>query len=157
MNIALPAALLSAAAGLALGFAPRRARTWSLALLLVAALASALTRTPPGWAQALLVAAAVSTAACAAAVHLPHGVGPRLAAALALNSGFWIGLLTATERGLLTIALPWALLAAPAAWLVSGGRGVVVKVGAGWLIAVALLAAALPLVSTPGYAPDHID
>ena len=55
------------------------------------------------------------------------------------------------------MALPWVLVTVPAAWLIAHGRGIAVKIVSSWLIAIALLSAALPLTPTPGYEPDHLE
>ncbi|MBC7506267.1 MAG: hypothetical protein H7267_11170 [Sandarakinorhabdus sp.] len=78
---------------------------------------------------------------------------------LAANTGLWAGAVTAiagTPQDLAR-ALPVALLAWPAGWLVTHRAGIAVKVLASWLIAVAILVAALPIVPTPGYMQDHME
>ena len=78
---------------------------------------------------------------------------------LAVNTGFWAGAVTAiagSDRDLLR-ALPVALLAFPAGWLVAHRGALAIKVLASWLIAVAILVAALPMVPTPGYVQDHME
>lgn len=157
---ALPPALVCAALGLALGFAPRRIWAPALAALAAAAVSTSLIPQPFGWTDAIYVGAWITVALTASVLHLPGGVGPRLALALSLNAGLWSGALvcaTGRQPDLLK-ALPWALLCLPAGWLVATNRAIAVKVAASWLIAVALLAAFLPVTTpTPGYAPDHMD
>jgi hypothetical protein len=156
---ALPAALLCAAVGLALGFAPRKAWTASLLALAAAAVGAMLPPLGPAWREAFLLGCWFSLLLAAVAVHLPQGIGVRLAILLAANSGFWAGgVINLTAQPIhLLVALPWALLCFPAGWITSKRRGVVLKVVISWLAAVALLAAALPTISTPGYEPDHMD
>jgi hypothetical protein len=156
---ALPAALLCAALGLALGFADRRAWAPSLLALVFAALAATLLPLGAAGRAPFLLGCWFSLLLAAVAVHLPQGVGLRLALLLAANAGFWSGgviQLTAQPVHLL-VALPWALLCLPAGWIVSRERGIVLKVLVSWLAAVALLAAALPTISTPASEPDHMD
>ncbi len=156
---ALPPALLCAALGLALAFAPRRALPACLAGLALAALAASFLPLDEAWIEAVFLGCWASVVLAAASVHLPGGLGGRTALVLSVNTGFWAGAVVAAAGGRADLlkALPLALLCFPAAWLVARGRGVVVKVVASWLIAVAVLAATLPLVATAGYEPDHMD
>ena len=156
---ALPPALLCAALGFALAYAPRRA--WWAALLGLVLAATTATFVPPplAWRDPAFAGCWASVVVTALCVHLPRGAGPRLAVVLGLNAGLWSGAVIAVagERLDLVKALPWALLCAPGAWLVASRRGIAIKVAASWLIAVAVLAASLMLVPTPGYVPDHMD
>lgn len=156
---ALPPALICAALGFALAYTTPAARRLGLALLVVAALAASFLTLPVAWQDGVFLGCWTSVALAALAIHLPRGIGPRLAAVLAVNAGVWAGAVIASagSRWDLVKALPAVLLCFPAAWLVSTGRGIAVKVAASWLIAIAILAAALPLVPTPGYKPDHMD
>ncbi|WP_411287191.1 hypothetical protein [Phenylobacterium sp.] len=159
MGGALPPALLCASLGLALAFAQGRLRWIALAGLLAVAVAVSLIDFAPGLRDAVFLACWLSTALTAASLHLPAAWRDRLAMPLALNAGAWTGAVVALAGAPLDLAkaLPAALLALPGAWLVARNRGIVLKVVSSWLIAVALLAAALPIVSTPGYVPDHMD
>ncbi len=78
---------------------------------------------------------------------------------LGINAGGWAGATVAIAGTSLDVAkaAPWLALVAPGAWLVATRRGVAVKVVSSWLIAIAVLAAVLPIVPTPGYAPDHME
>jgi hypothetical protein len=152
--------LLIAAFGLALAFAPRR--TFIAAMIAMAIPAGLVSFVPVGqqWADPLFFGCWTSVLTCALVVHLPGGVGPRLAILLALNAGFWAGAVIAVagKPSDLLIALPCVLLALPGAWLVARKWQIAVKVLASWLIAVALLAATLQVTTpTPGYVPDHMD
>jgi len=112
------------------------------------------------WVEPVLFACWASAILGAVSVHLPQGPGLLTALFLATNAGVWSGAVLATAGTPMDLlrALPWTLLCVPAAWLVSRKLGVVVKVLASWLVAVALLAATLPLMPvTPGYEPDHMD
>lgn len=157
---ALPPALLAAALGLALAFAPRRTLIFTLPMFaLVAGLAS-LWRPPAAWTDAIFLGCWISVAACAASVHLPHHLGLRGALILSALAGFWAGAVIAAAGSAndLVKALPWVLICAPALWVVGRGRQVVVKVAAGWLVAVAILAATIPATTqTPGYEADHME
>ena len=156
---ALPPALLCAALGFALAFGPRRILAPALLLMVAAAIAASFLPTPVSWQDGVFLGCWVSVVLAALSVHLPRGVGPRLALALALNSGFWAGSVIAAAGSRLDLlkSLPVALICLPGTWLVSTRKGLAIKVAASWLIAVSILAAALPLTPTPGYKPDHMD
>jgi hypothetical protein len=156
---ALPPALLCAALGFALAYAPRRTMAYALVMVALTALAASFLNIPAGWQDGVFLGCWTSVVVAALSIHLPKGVGPRLAVGLALNSGIWAGAVIATSGTRLDLlkALPAALICIPATWLVSTKRGLAIKVVASWLIAVSILAAALPLTPTPGYKPDHMD
>jgi hypothetical protein len=156
---ALPPALLCAAFGLALAFAPRRIFVYALGALILTALAASFLTFPPSWQDGVFLGCWISVVLAALSVHLPPGLNQKLALALAVNCGFWTGAVIAAAGAKTDLfkALPAALLCLPGAWLVSTGRGIAIKVAASWLIAIAILSAALPLVPTPGYKPDHMD
>lgn len=157
---ALPPALLCAALGLALGFAPRRTWPASLVVLLVIATSVSWIKVPPAWIDGVFAGCWISVVLAAASVHLPGGIGCNTALLLSANTGLWSGAVVAVAGVHIDLikALPLALLCLPAGWIVSRGWGVGVKVAASWLIAIALLAAFLPVTTpTPGYAPDHMD
>jgi len=160
MGGALPPALLCAALGVALSFAAWRSVIVGLALVTVSAVAGAFAPLPESWRELVLVGCWLTVAAVAALVHLPSGVGLPLASVAALLAGGFAGAAVAAAGAPLdlSIALPCALLCLPGRWLVVRGRGIVVKVLSSWLIAVAVLAAALSLaVPTAGYEPDHME
>lgn len=157
---ALPPALLAAALGLALAFAPRRTLMFTLPMFAVAAGLASLWRPPAAWTDAIFLGCWLSVAACSASVHLPNPLGFRGALALAALAGFWAGAVIAAAGAAndLFKALPWVLICVPALWVVAQRRQVVVKVGAGWLVAVAILAATIPATTqTPGYEADHME
>ena len=156
---ALPPALLCAAFGLALAFAPRRIFPFAIGLLIAAAVAASFLTFAPSWRDGVFLGCWVSVVLAALSVHLPGRIGARTTLLLALDCGFWAGAVIAAAgaRTDLLKALPFTLLCLPGAWLVSTKRGIAVKVVTSWLIAVSILSAALPLVPTPGYKPDHMD
>jgi hypothetical protein len=163
---ALPPSLLCASLGIALAFAPRKAVAPAAAVLVVAAFGSNLARFGSGWPDIAFLGCWISVLLISGSIHLPDGLGQKLALLLALDAGLWAGAVTAVtgtrsdiagSRMDLALALPWVLLVLPARWMVSKGWGVVVKVAGGWLIAVSILAAGLSMVPTPGYVPDHME
>lgn len=156
----MPPALLAVSLGLALAFAPRRTLMFTLPTFVVVAALASLWRPPAAWTDAIFLGCWISVAACAVAVHLPAPLGTRGALLLSALAGFWAGAVVAAAGSAtdLVKALPGVLICAPALWLVTQRRQVVVKVGAGWLVAVAVLAASIPLTTkTPGYAADHME
>lgn len=153
MSGLLPAATLCAALGFALSFAPRRTMPPALGVLVLAAVLSSLAP----WGGFAVLAAWCSVLVTAACVHLPRGVSFRLSIALALNAGLWAGAAMAGHSLHLSLALPWALICIPGAWLVTTRRQIVLKVASSWLVAVAVLAVGLPTLSTPASAPDHME
>jgi hypothetical protein len=158
---ALPPALLFAALGLALAFAPRRGRTLGVGALLAGIGAFSLLPLPARWLEGVYLAFWTSVIGTAASVHVVRGLArPWVAPALALNSAVWasaVAGLSGSRRDLLH-ALPAVLMLAPAGWLVDRHAVIPVKVAASWIIAVAFLAAGLQLIeATPGYLPDHLE
>jgi hypothetical protein len=157
---ALPPALLFAALGMSLAFAPRRLLIWASAAAAVPALLISFVPFSQTWADPLFLGCWISVLAAAGSVHLPKGLGPRLAILLAIDVGFWAGAVIGVAGKTLDLAesLPCVLLALPGGWLVATKRQIVVKILASWLIAIALLSATLQITTpTPGYVPDHMD
>lgn len=156
---ALPPALLSAALGLALAYAPPRARAAGLAVLWIVAPLAALVTLAPRWEEAVFLACWAGVILAAASVHLPRGLGRPAAVMLAAIIAVLAGAVTSVAGSMptLLIALPWVLVTIPAAWVIAHGQGIGVKIVSSWLVAIALLAAALPLTPTPGYEPDHLE
>ena len=157
---ALPPALLFAALGLALSFAPRRIVAWAAVLAIVAAIGASFLRVATSWEDPIFLGCWVGVAITAASVHIPGGVRSWWAVILGLNSGLWAGAVVAAAGNAIDLAIsaPVLLLCVPGAWLVGTGRGIAVKVAASWLIAIGVLALCLQLApTTPGYKPDHMD
>ncbi len=156
----LAAALACAALGLALAFAPRRTWMACLPLLAASSLAGLAIAVPPARADVLYPVVWISVIACAAAVHLPRGVPAALGCLLSIDAGSCAGALVSLEgHGRdLPLALCGALALVPAALAVHWRLPIAAKVASSWLIAIAVLAAALPyLPVTPGYLPDHLE
>ncbi len=157
---ALPPALLFAALGMALAFAPRRIIAPSLILALAAAIAASFLRVATTWEDPIFLGCWISMVGAAALVHLPGGPRSVWVLLLALDCGLWAGAVIAAAgtRLDLAVAAPALLVCIPGAWLVATGRGIVVKVAASWLIAIGILAGGLQFAPvTPGYKPDHMD
>jgi hypothetical protein len=157
---ALPPALLCAAVGLALAFAPRRAWLPSLVTLTVTTVVLAALSIPREWLEGVFLGCWASVAASAATVYLPREMSASGAAGLSINAGIWSGAEVALTGSRLDLAkaLVCVLLLIPASCVVSWRAPIIVKVVASWLIAVAILAATLQFLPvTPGYLPDHLD
>lgn len=156
---ALPAALIFAALGFGLSFAPRSVRGPALGIAAIAAVAGVHVPVDLSTTELTYLACWACVTIASASVHLPGGLSKAAALVLALACGTSAGAVIALTGSLrdLGTALPAALVIVPASWLVASGRGIAVKVVTSWLIAIALLAAALPLTPTPGYAPDHME
>jgi len=157
---ALPPALLLAALAFALAHASPRARIWSLIALLGTLAVLSQLALPDDWLETAFLGCWISTAATAAAVHLPRGPGLAGAILLSMNAGFWAQAVVALSGTPLDLfaALAVVLLILPAAWLVARGASIAVKVASSWLIAIAMLVAVLPFLPvTPGYLPDHLE
>lgn len=155
----LPPALLFAALALMLPFASRRAMLPALGVAAVAAIAVANLPIPKPWTETMFIGCWISVIVTAALVHLRRGPDRLVAVPLALNAGAWAGgtVAVAGAGADLARALPVLLLALPGQWLVAHGRGIAVKVIASWLIAIAVLAATLATIPTPGYVQDHME
>lgn len=157
---ALPPALLASALGFALAFAPRRAIPPAVAVFVAIAVAAGHLKPDPHLADAIFYLCWGSVVVTALSLHLPGGVRLWLAQVLAANAGVWAGLVIAVAGVPLDLAkaLPWVLICLPAAWLISRRFQIAIKVVASWLIAISLLAAALPATTpTPGYVGDHME
>ncbi len=155
----MPPALVAAALGLALAYAPPKARLPAAVVFVVAASIAARLTIDPSHIEIVFIACWTCVVVDSASVHLRGGIGARLALGLALISGILAGAVVAlsgSPRDLL-IALPCMAIVVLAGWLVATGRGIIVKIVSSWLIAIAILSAALPLTPTPGYAPDHME
>jgi hypothetical protein len=156
----LPPALLFAALGLALAFAPRSAWLPSLLALLAGFGACAFVHVPHTWLEGVFLGCWISVIVTAASVHLTGGVSPYAALGLAVNAGAWASVVVSLSGSRLDLvrALPWVLVLFPASWLVGRYASIPVKVVSSWIIAIVVLAATLQLLPvTPGYLPDHME
>ena len=154
----LPAALLCAALGLALAFAPRRALLPALVTLCAAACAGVVMFQAASR-EAAFAGCWASVVVIALALHLPRGVPLWLALAMSICAGAFAGAVIGWEAQPVDLlrALPAALLCLPGRWIVRRGWPVALKVASSWLVAIALLSALLPTAATtPGYVPDHM-
>lgn len=157
---ALPPALLAAALGFALSYAPRGSLLVCVPAFLAVALAATFLPVQAGWEDAIFLGCWTSVVITAASVHLPGGLNRPIATLLAVNAGVWCGAVIAAAGAPVDLAkaAPWVLLALPGAWLVGRRWGIAIKVLASWLTAVAILGAALPTTTpTPGYVADHME
>lgn len=155
----VPPALLFVALACALSFAPRDRRWLAIIAAFVAACGASWLPLPTRWIEVIFLGVWASVVVAAAMVHLPRRPVNAVWLALALNCGLWAGASIAIAGNSLNLAeaLPWLALVVPGAWLVTSNRAVAVKVVSSWLITIAILAAVLPIVTTPGYAPDHME
>lgn len=155
----LACALLALATGLALGFTSLRRIALGVAAFLASLVFAVVVPAPAGWQDGCFLACWTSIVVCALSVHLPRERGIALVAGLAINAGVWSGLLARSAGApvCLWIAAPGVAVAGVSYILVQRRMGVVVKVAASWLIAIAGLEALLSFIPTPGYRPDHMD
>jgi hypothetical protein len=156
----LPPALLFAALGLSLAFAPRRAWVPSLLALFATLAALAFLPLPHVWLEGIFLGLWTSVIATAASVHLGRGLNLRAALALSINAGVWASAVASVSGSRLDLleALLFVLLFLPASWVVRRYASIPVKVVSSWVIAVAVLAGTLQLLPvTPGYLPDHLE
>ncbi len=155
----LPFLLMGVAVGLALTIVPSRVAWAGLASFAISALLAMLLSLPERASGVVFAAFWLSTIAAACLVLVPRSISPSVAIVVAINGGAWSGALTTTTgaRSTLAFALPFILFFVPGRWFKCGGREIVLKVLASWLIAVSALAALVSLVPTPGYEPDHME
>lgn len=155
----LPPALLCAAFGLLLAHVPRHRVPPCLAIMAGSAILAALVPVPSSLDDVVFAGCWASVVATALLLHWPRPLPRPLLPALAANAGFWSGAVIALSGVPLDLArsLPWALVCLPAAMVLKTPARLGVKIVGSWLVAVAILAAAVPLVETPGYEPDHLE
>ena len=153
---ALPASLLVLTLALALSSVEAATIRRCLLLLVAVAVPAALLEPRVGAAWPTSAACWGSVTVTALAVYLPRGLRPPFALLLAANAGLWCGLLAAGDRTAFA-ALALAPLALLGRQVVDRGYAIALKVAASWLLAVAILALSLPLFTTPGNVPDHMD
>jgi hypothetical protein len=157
---AVPPALLFAALGLALAFAPRRAWPPSLLALCTTLGAFAFVPVHRTWLEGVFLGCWISVIVTAASVHLKRGLSRSAAIMLSFNAGMWASAVVSLSGSRIDLlkALPCVLILLPASWVVGRYASIPVKVVSSWVIAVAILAATLQLLPvTPGYLPDHME
>lgn len=155
-----PPALLFVALGLALAFTPRRAWAPSLFTLFATLGVFTFLPVPHVWLEGVFLGCWISVIATAASVHLGRGLSPWTALALSFNAGVWASAVVTLSGSQLDLleALPCVLILFPASWVIRRHASIPVKVVSSWVIAVAVLAAALQFLPvTPGYLPDHME
>lgn len=151
-----PLLMLGAALGFVLMKAPRDTRLFGLSLMWLSAAASFLLISSGVIAVDRMVWASVI--AVAGASYLPTAVGAKLTPLICAAAGL-VGSAASKAAGapghLLLLIIPAIVLLAPEhpPRLATWGA----KIISSWLIAIATLAIALPLISTPGYQQDHMD
>ena len=152
-------ALLMIATAFALAFAPARIRWSALLAFLASGVAAALFTSPEWWTQAMLAGAWLSVIATALAVYRKPDVSLTTPHVLAINAGFWLGAVSTTVDNDWALArmAPLVLIVVPAGWLVARRASIVLKFLSSWLVAIAILIMALPMVTTPGYVEDHME
>ena len=151
--------MLCLALGMALAFARPRHAWCAVAVTVPIAVAAWLFQFPQRYLEVAFLGCWTSVIVTAALVHV-RGNLPATAAVIAgANVGFWSGELTslAGTGEDLAIALLCTLVFLPARALVVHQWGIGPKIAASWLMAIAVLAAMLPLTPTPGYVPDHME
>lgn len=152
------AGLQCAAIAVLLSFAARRTAPLCAALFLLCACMASLVAIRDSWTMPVLAINAAGIIACAVPIHLKRGVPNALAILLCVCTGIFAGLALAVGAGGSSRAvLILILLFFAGQRLVAAGYGIAPKVVSGWLIAIAMLGVALPMVSMPGYVPDHMD
>ena len=153
---ALPAGILVLALALAISSAATATIRQCLLLLVATTALAGLFGAGFGSARLISPACWVSVIVTAAAAYLPRELPRPFALLLTVNAGLWCGLLATGDRTAFA-ALALALLALLGRKAVERGYAIALKVAASWLLAVAILALALPLFTTPGNVQDHMD
>ena len=155
----LPDALLAAAVGMVLSYAEPKIARQAVAAMAVTAMVVALVPWAGVSDDLAFNGCWVGILLTAASVHIPGTPNPWLSRGLALNAGFWAGLVTHVQGGAFAVmmGLPLLILVVPGQMIVRRGWGIAIKVACSWLIAIAALEIGLMMVPTPGYAPDHMD
>ena len=154
----LPLALLCAALGMALAKTPLKLAAKAVAVLVVTSLLTYVVVPAEGWQTPAMLALWISTAITAMLSYLPRRLNGSWVYLASVNAGLWVGVVAHSTGGGagIALALPFALLFLPAAWLVAKDMGAGVKIAASWIVAVSILAGMVVLSPTPGYAPDHM-
>ena len=158
-DMLVPAAMLSATLGLALGLASKRSIGGvCAAIMLAAALSAGLTSLRPLQPDRLVTLILIEIMMVSIAVFVPRLFGFTILCAASIVVGVTVGLAVSTAQPSgfeYAVALP-VLLFIPAWWAVRRGFAVAARIVMSWILAATLLAAVLPhIVAHPGYVPDH--
>jgi hypothetical protein len=155
----LPPAFLFLALGLALGRTTRSTWAPSLIALLLSSATSSLLDVPRMWLEDVYLACWIVVIATAASVYFARSAGRNVVIAWSFITGLTASGVVAVSGSRLDLvrALPCVLVLIPTSWIVR--RSVIpARVASSWLIAIAVMAAALQLLPvTPGYLPDHLE
>lgn len=160
MDTALPVGLLCAVAGMMLAFIPSRSGLLGGLLLVLFAAGGIEIPARPQVVGVVLGGCWASLVVCALCVFWPRRLSIPLVYFLAANAGIWSGLALATNADGASSLLPVAalLIGLPASLAVHKGYQIAPRVVTSWLLAVAMIAAILPLVvKHPGYVADHME
>lgn len=155
----LPPALLCLALGLLLAYMPRKWIIPCVATLAVISVLVVVVGVEAELEEVVFAACWLSVAATALFLHWPRPLGMRMMIGLSGNAGLWAGAVVAIAGKPLdlAVALPAVLICIPAALLLKTPLKLGIKIAGSWLVAVAVLMAAVPLIETPGYEPDHYE
>lgn len=155
----LPPALLCLALGLLLAYVPRKVILPCIATLAVVSAFVVLVGFPRELEELVFAACWASVVGTALLLHWPRPIPSSVLLSLSANAGLWSGAVIALSGTPLDLALslPAVLICIPAALLLKTPLKLGIKIVGSWLVAVALLMAAVPLIETPGYAPDHYE
>ena len=156
----LPPALVFVSLGLALTFSSRGAQVSSMIVLVAVLGVVAFIPVPQTWLEGAFLGCWISVIATAASVHFVRGLSSYAALVLSINAGVWASAVVSLSGRRIDVlsALPCVLICLPASRMVDRYGSIPVKVVASWVIAVAVLAAALQVLPvTPGYLPDHME
>jgi hypothetical protein len=152
-----PSALLFAAVGLALAFAPRSAWLPSLCALACTLAVFFVVSLPRGWVDAYFLGCSLSVIVTAGSIQIFRNIAASAAVALSINTGVWVSALAGAHLHELA-ALPCLLFVLPSAWVTRRHGPIQVKITSSWLIAIAALTVLLQFLPvTPGYIPDHLE
>jgi len=156
---ALPPALLFAALGFLLAYAPRKLTPPAVLAMVAGAAGAFAIGVPDNLEEIAFAGCWISVMATALLLHLPGRLGALPLTMVGLNAGVWAGAVISVAGTPLdlVIALPAVLVVVPAALILHTPARVGVKIVGSWLAAVAILAAAIPLTPTAGYEPDHFE
>lgn len=155
----LPPALLCLALGLLLAYVPRKWILPSIATLAFVSAFVVLVGFPAELEELVFAVCWASVVGTALLLHWPSPIPMPVVLGLSANAGLWSGAVIALSGTPLdlAVALPVVLVCIPAGLLLKTPLRLGIKIIGSWLVAVALLMAAVPLIETPGYAPDHYE